>query len=254
MPSPRFALLVFAALLPWNALADNSGTSPLIAPFRVVTADLRPFAVENQQAEPGLTVELVQSMAARIGRPVKVEFYPWARAYALAETEPRVAVIPLTRTAEREAHFQWLVRLFRQHYVFITKAGNAPIDSIDAAHAIKRIGVLRASPTVDFALAEHFSPSSLAHEVSVEAGLKDLDAGLIDSYYGGLEISTGTINSSGRKLSDYHFGVALGGGEIWLAASGGFTENDIAALRQAFDDLNADGTYAKLLQKYKVAN
>ncbi len=248
MRSVRSALFALALLMSWDTRAEN----PAIAPFRVVTADLRPFSVENQTSAPGLTVELVEAIGARLGQPIKVEFYPWARAFALAQATPRLAVIPLTRTVERAPHFQWLVRLYQQQYVFITKINGTPIASIDAARKIKRIGVLRGSPTVDFALNEHFPPSSLFQDASVEAGLKDLDAGIVDTYYGGEAICAETIRTSGRKLSDYHVGVALGGGDIWLAASGGFSEGEIAALRQAFDALVKDGTYAQLLKKYKV--
>jgi len=170
----------------------------------------------------------------------------------LVQAEPRIAIIPFTRTTERDAHYQWLIRLYQQQYVFITKTGSPPITSIDAARKVKRIAVLRGSTTMPIALNAHFPPSSFFQDASVEAGLKDLDAGIVDTYYGGEAICAETIRTTGRKLSDYHVGVALGGGDIWLAASGGFSEGEIAALRQAFDAAVKDGTYAQLLKKYKV--
>jgi len=241
-------LLALTLIAPGMACAEN----PAVGPFRVVTADLRPFAVENQAAAPGLIVELVEAIGAKVGQPIKVEFYPWARAVALAQAEPRVTVIPLTRTAEREAHFQWLVRLYQQQYVFITKADRPPIRSIDEARKVKRIAVLRGSPTLDFALNNHFRRSNFFEDASIEAGLRDLDAGTVDSYYGGKVISIDTLLATGRQLDHYHFGATLGGGDIWLAASSGFSDSDIAALRSAFDSLVKDGTYARLLKKYEL--
>jgi polar amino acid transport system substrate-binding protein len=241
-------LALLTLLASWAVCAEN----PPMSPFRVVTAELRPFAVDNQPAAPGLTVELTEAICVKVGAPAKIEFYPWARAYALALADPRVAVIPLTRTPPREARFQWLVRLYRQQYVFITKIDKPPITSIDEARKVKRIGVLRGSPTADFAESDHFPLSSILKNNSVEAGLKDLDAGIVDTYYGGEAITKETIRSTHRKLADYHIGVAMGGGDIWLAASGGFSDSDVAALRKAFDELVNDGTYARLLKKYDL--
>jgi len=244
----RCILLTLTLLVSWIVRAENLPMSP----FRVVTAELRPFAVDNQSAAPGLTVELTEAICAKVGTPTKIEFYPWARAYALALADPRVAVIPLTRTPPREAHFQWLVKLYRQHYVFITKADKPPITTVDEARKTKRIGVLRGSPTVDFAEGEHFPQSGIFKNDSVEAALKALDGGIFDVYYGGEAVTVETIRSTHRKLSDYHIGVAMGGGDIWLAASRGFSDSDVAALQKAFDELVRDGTYARLLKKYDL--
>ncbi len=223
-----------------------------MAPFRVVTADLRPFAVENQPAAPGFIVELVEAIGAKVGQPVKVEFYSWARPFALVQADSRVTVVPLTRNATREAHFQWLVRLYRQQYVFITKAGKPPISSIDEARKTKKVGVLRASSTLDIAMSAQFRRSQFLEASSVEAGLKDLDGGIVDTFYGGSAICIETIRTTGRQPSDYHIGAAMGGGEIWLAASHGFSENDIVELRSAFESLVKDGTYTRLLKKYEL--
>jgi len=245
LPGTLLALTLFAS---WSVRAEN----PPVSPFRIVTAELPPFAVEKQPATPGFIVELTKAICTKVGQPAKIEFYPWARAYALALADPRVVVVPLTRTPPREARFQWLVKLYRQHYVFITKADKPPITTVDEARKTKRIGVLRGSPTVDFAEGEHFPQSGIFKNDSVEASLKALDGGIFDAYYGGEAITIETIRSTHRKLADYHIGVTMGGGDIWLAASRGFSDSDVAALQKAFDELVSDGTYARLLKKYDL--
>ena len=250
----RLALLSCMLLGAIPVWADSARPGVAFAPIRLVTSELPPFAIQNQPGMPGFAVELTQAISAKLGQQVKAEYYPWARAYALAQAEPRVVIIPLTRTPDRQTRFQWLVKIFVQQYVFVTKAPGKTIASLDAARALNRIGVLRGSPTTEFALREHFSSQHLYEEASVEAGLKDLDAGRIDTYFGGGAICAATIKATGRKLADYQFGVSLGGGEIWLGASSGFSEADVAAMRQVFDALTADGTYARLLRKYNIAN
>ncbi len=104
----RFALLSCMLISAIPVWADGGGVSGTFAPFRLVTSDLPPFANENQRDKPGFAVEITQAIAAKLGQQVKAEYYPWARAYALSQAEPRVVIIPLTRTPDRQAHFQWL--------------------------------------------------------------------------------------------------------------------------------------------------
>jgi polar amino acid transport system substrate-binding protein len=241
------ALIILLSTFALSATAANE-----VAPFRVVSADLMPFAQGGHPEVPGALVELVEAMATKVGQPLKVEFYPWARAVALSNTELRVAVIPLTRSPDRERQYQWLVKLYRQRYIMLTRADRPKVESVHQARTLKKLGVLRGSVTVAYALNNGISKANLLEATSVEAGLKDLDAGITDAYLGGDAIALGTIRASGRQRSDYQIGLVLGSGDFWLAGSQGFTESDTLALRKAFDALVKDGSYDRLLKKYGV--
>lgn len=223
-----------------------------LAPYRVVSGDLRPFAVENHPEAPGMLVELVETMASRTQRSVKVEFYPWARAVSVTQSDSRCAILPLTRTPEREEKYQWLVKLYQQSFAFITPAGKKPVNSVDDARQMK-IVVLRGSPNVTQLKNHQFNTAKIVEENSVETMLKDLDSGIVDAIYGGDVINMETVRSSGRNLQNYHVGLVLEKGEIWLAGSRGFTQTDIDALRDAYIGLKKDGTYNRLLKKYGIS-
>eukprot|EP01034_Spumella_vulgaris_P042210 gene42210-52335_t len=72
------------AMLAMMLLCAQATASETAAPLQVVTGDLPPYAIEGQPQRPGLHVEVVEQVLRRAGSPVKVGFYPWARAIALA--------------------------------------------------------------------------------------------------------------------------------------------------------------------------
>jgi len=222
------------------------------APYRIVSGDLRPFAAENHPEAPGMLVELVELMASRTQHPVKVMFYPWVRAVSIAQGEPRCAILPLTRTPEREAKYQWLVRLYPQRFAFITPTAKKAVNNVDDARKLK-IVVLRGSPNVAQLLSHQIDTTNIVEESSVEMMLKDIDNGIADAIYGGDVINMETVRATGRKVQDYHVGMVLESGDIWLAASSGFTQPEIDALREAYKALKNDGTYNRLLKKYGIA-
>jgi polar amino acid transport system substrate-binding protein len=246
--------LVFALALPLSALAYDPAIAPTIAPiaapFRVVAANLPPLSVENQPAAPGILVELTEAMSTKLGQPAHVEFYPWARALALSQSEPRVAIVALMRTPERETKYQWLVKMYQQQYLFLTKADAPPVRSLNDARKLKRIGVLRGAASVNFVLEQKIPRSALLEDATTEASLKDLDAGFVDAYCCSEAVCAETITHTHRNLDDYHFGVKLAGADVWLAASGGFSPAEVSAMQDAFNALVKNGTLAKLKKKY----
>jgi polar amino acid transport system substrate-binding protein len=56
----------------------------------------------------GAGVEQVEAIMRNAGIPFTMEIMPWARAIALAETQPMHCVFSTARTAEREPKFKWI--------------------------------------------------------------------------------------------------------------------------------------------------
>ena len=128
MASPlRFLLTLMLVALALQARADT------LAPYQIVSGDLPPFTVESGPNSPGALGALVRGMAKRLGEAPPIQFYPWSRALSMVGTQPRTLILPLTRTPEREANYRWLVKLYRQQFVFIALRGaTVNLDSLDA--------------------------------------------------------------------------------------------------------------------------
>lgn len=251
-PSARRRLLLASAALAATPFAAvTAAASEALAPMRVVTGDLPPFAVEGQPERPGVLVELVEQMLRRCGQPAKVEFFPWARALATASSLPRVAVLPLTRTPEREPQFQWLLKLYVQRFVFINRSSQPPVANLDQARQL-RLVVLRGSPNLAQLQRNGFNAGLVTQASSVEDMLRLLERELVDAIYGGDVINMDKVRVSGRDPAAFQVGVALDSGEIWLGASAGFSEADKQLLRDAHQALLREGVVERLFRSYGI--
>lgn len=238
----RLLLLACALGAPGARAAD-------IAPLRVVTGDLPPFAVEGQPGRRGVLVDLVELLLKRCGQPTTVEYFPWNRALTMASSQPRIAILPLTRTPEREPQFQWLVKLYVQHFVFINRTGQPPITDLARAKAL-RITVLRGSPNPGQLSRHGFDEARVLQSSSVEDMLRMLERGVVDAIYGGDVVNMDKVRSSGRDAAAFQVGMTLESGDVWLAAQGGFSDAEKAALEQAHRSLLREGLVEQLFRSY----
>ncbi|CAN7475116.1 transporter substrate-binding domain-containing protein [Pseudoduganella sp. LjRoot289] len=243
-------LACYLLLLP--LLCAQAARASDAAPLQIVTGDLPPFAIEGQPQRPGLHVEIVEQLLRRAGSPAKVGFYPWARAIALTQHTPRTAIVPLTRTPEREAHFTWLMKLDTQHFVFINRAGAPPVGSLEQARKL-RIVVLRGSPNLAQLMNRQFTEAQIVQVAKVEDMIKMVERGVVDALYGGNVINMEKIRSSGRNPADFQVGMLVESADMWLAGGKDFGDAGQAAWQRAYDAMLKDGTLARLYRSYGVA-
>ncbi|WP_374433730.1 substrate-binding periplasmic protein [Inhella sp.] len=243
MPDRRHLLLGLSAL-PFALKADP-------APLQVVTGDLPPFAIEGQGDRPGFLVELTETLMAQAGWPVKVQFFPWARAMQMALAQPRTLILPLTRTPEREPQYQWLVKLHVQHFAFITRAGEPRVDTVEQARSRKLV-VLRGSPNLAQLRRHGFADERVAQAASVDDMLRMLEHGMADAIYGGDLVNLYNARLSGRDPAGLQVGLTLESGEVWLAASGGVSEDERQRLLQAHAALQRNGAQERIWARYGV--
>lgn len=245
----RSLLRLPMALLLASARLVHAADAP--QPLQVVTGDLPPFAIQGQPDRPGLHVEIVEQVLQRAGQPAKVAFYPWARSIALTQHTPRTAIVPLTRTPEREPHYKWLMKLNPQRFVFINRSNEPPITTLEQARKL-RIVILRGSPNLAQLLNRQFSESQVVEVARVEEMIRMVERGLADALYGGDVINMEKIRSSGRNPADFQTGMLVESADMWLAGGQGFGEAEQLAWRQAYDSMLKDGTLARLYRAYQV--
>ena len=246
--SRRRLLAMLPALLPaW--LLPAAGAAPA-EPLRVVAADLPPYAVAQGGASPGLLVELVQELARRLGTPVTVEFYPWQRALAMATVLPRIAVLPVTRTPERETLYRWLVKLHQQNFVFVALRGGADVRDLTALRR-QRLVVLRGSPHKR--VLQELDFVDVAECSTVRECMRMVKKGIADATYGGEDIHRNAAGADGHREAEFDFSPAFRSGDIWLAGSLDLSEEDGRKWRAALEAARADGALARMLRKYGLA-
>ena len=111
----HFMPFLFFMLFSFNV---NSETLP---GFKIVTTNEFPFQYQTKQKnnaaeeynEEGISYELVKSILKHSGlKNSEIKWYPWARAYRIAQKEKNTAIFSILRSKEREGLFDWTCKLF----------------------------------------------------------------------------------------------------------------------------------------------
>lgn len=220
-------------------------------PLQLVSGHLPPFAIESQDERRGALVELVEAIMARAGWRQRVDFYPWARAMLMASSQPRTLILPLTRTPEREPNFQWLLRLYVQHFAFLTRPDQAPVRDLEQAKRL-RLVVLRGSPNRAQLLRHGIHEAKIIDAATVDDMHRMLELKMVDAVYGGTVINKRQARDSGRPADWLRDGMVLESGDMWLAASSGVSDAEQRQLLAAQQGLQTEGTLALLLRQYEL--
>lgn len=244
--SRRFTLL---AALPALIHPQVSLSAQRAAPLTLVTSDLPPMSMAGGPGQRGMLLDLVDAMLKLADLPAQPEFVPWARAMLRATERPRTLIVPLNRTPDREARFQWLVKLYAQRFAFITLAGKPRIDTIEQARRL-RIAGLRGSSNLEALRQQGVQMGRVYQSTSVGDMQRALQRGLVDAMYGSELIHTDTWRRNGHDPAQLQAGLVLESADIWLAAHSGITDAEKTRLQQAHDALLADGSAERIFRRY----
>ena len=146
----RLLTLVLAALVVCapHALAQGQARAKEL---RLLAAELPPYTFqippasvsETPGADHGLVLEVVSEMARRAGHSGLIEFMPWGEAQRLAQTQPNIGILALTRTPEREERYRWLARIVTDDLILVGGQG-IDVSSLDRVRE-RPVGVLSRS-------------------------------------------------------------------------------------------------------------
>ncbi|MGF9563769.1 transporter substrate-binding domain-containing protein [Neorhizobium sp. JUb45] len=127
MKAPALTLsLIFAA---GHAAADET--------LLFTTESYPPFVIEDAASPPrGISVDQIRGIMAGSDLDYRIEVMPWARAIALAETQPATCVFSAAQTPERKPRFKWVMPLAKSRSILV-KHRNAGVaaQTIDEAKA-----------------------------------------------------------------------------------------------------------------------
>ncbi|MBS7690413.1 transporter substrate-binding domain-containing protein [Pseudomonas lalucatii] len=72
----------------------------------------------------GFSMEIIQTLSARTGDPVRIELGPWTRGYTKARREANAGVFTTARIPSRESAFQWVGPLTQTLTRFYVRKGS----------------------------------------------------------------------------------------------------------------------------------
>jgi polar amino acid transport system substrate-binding protein len=233
------------ALLASTAL---HGVAAPLEPIRVGTSELPPYATEDSEQAPGAIHEMVSELLRRTQTAAQIEYFPWRRALFLSTKLPRFAIFPLSRITEREHQYRWIVRLYHEHFVFMSLKDS----QFDIRQPLKgkhrRIGLLRG--TAMHASLKEMGYTNLVEAATVDECFRYLTTGIVDAVFGDREIVRNAKKD--RKDGEFAMSDPVSSPTTWLGGSMDFTDAEIALFQKAMREMIADGSYAQILKKYEL--
>ena len=223
--------------------------------MRLITAELPPYTFQMPPATvaefpgpgQGLVQEVVVEMARRVGHSGSIEYMPWARAQQIAMTEPNVGILSLTRSPEREDKYRWLAKIVSDDLVLVGGQG-VDASSLDKVKD-RPTGVLLRSGAEALLREKGFTRIEPAPEEWLNA--KKMKERRIDAWLAPRLMVIYATQEVQGDLAMLNMGEIVRPSEIYLAASKSLPDVEAAKWEAAFAAMQADGTYQRILQKYR---
>jgi polar amino acid transport system substrate-binding protein len=234
---------------------------PLIAdqppPVRLVAVATFPMAYPVDGAATGLQVDLIREIFRRIGRPVTIDFLPWARCIEEAKTGEVDGIFTIFKTPERESYLLYGAEALQQMPIsfFARKGTGIRFDGDVAAMARYRIGVVNKTfngPRIAQAIAAG-SLTDFSESNSFETIVRMLAHGRVDLVVGFSQAVSGaaaTEKLSG-KIEELAPPVDVIPGFLAFTRKRDFSELE-HAVDNALSAMRADGTYESIARGYGV--
>ncbi|RPI79187.1 MAG: amino acid ABC transporter substrate-binding protein [Desulfobacteraceae bacterium] len=209
-----------------------------------------PFNDEKDGKAVGLSTEMVQEILKRVGHADTIQVLPWARAVDTLDKKENTAVYSMMRTPKRETLYKWVGPLAELKEVMFAKKGSGlKITSLDDAKKVKSIGVSRESASHQFLTQNGFTNADADGEATGQA--KKLMIGRINLWFTA-ELSGYLIaKDAGVDTAQMEVAYEVNKMVLYMAFNKNTSDEIVKKWQKALDDMKADGTYNKILAKYK---
>ncbi len=227
-------------------LGITVGIPPLSATGREIVAVNYPPMMIKDGRLPGFSIEIIKEAARRVGEDVSVQFLPFQRAIKTVQRRTGVIHPSLFRNPRRETDYTWIAEYMSVNNVFLTL--REPIDTIEAARELKRIGV-EAKAQMDVFLTERgFTNLERAERAELNARklmVKRLDAwALTDmlALWKWRELGMSEPLILGKPVSS---------SPVYLVGGSDFPREIADRYERAIREMLDDGTIGAILKKYR---
>jgi len=234
----------------------------LVQPFFITSALAERVVVYGLNAMPlcgvtegkpvGVTVEILQE-ATLYGAP-EFEFImdvPWLRAQMMVQNpgDELNAIIPFSRTSQREDTFKWVGELIQTQFRFYSFNRETPVLSIEEAAATS-VGVVRGHAIIP--LLEALGINRLDAASDAENNAKKLQHGRLDTIAESDFIAFYNWRKIGEDTSHLQEGLAVGElTRVYIAAGLHFPDATAEKIKDALKKMKEDGKLQEILNRWR---
>ncbi|MBX9466734.1 MAG: transporter substrate-binding domain-containing protein [Rhizobium sp.] len=210
------------------------------------TEDYPPYNYRIGGEIRGAGYDQVLLMMKEINVPYTIEMMPWARAIALAESEPLHCVFTTAHIPEREKLFKWVEPIaVGRNFMVSHKNSEIKVGTIEEAKAYI-VGTQRNDYTQTLLENEGFPKIDLATDLKLT--LKKLVTKRIDL----MPISEQHYIELQEKGEELEAQFVFSEQKFAIACNADFPQDLLARMQGALDKLIADGTQAEIFDTYNL--
>jgi polar amino acid transport system substrate-binding protein len=210
------------------------------------TEDYPPYNYRVGGEIRGAGYDQVLLMMKEINVPYTIEMMPWARAIALAESEPLHCVFTTAHIPEREKLFKWVEPIaVGRNFMVSHKNSEIKVGTIEEAKAYI-VGTQRNDYTQTLLENEGFPKIDLATDLKLT--LKKLVTKRIDL----MPISEQHYIELQEKGEELEAQFVFSEQKFAIACNADFPQELLARMQGALDKLIADGTQAEIFDTYNL--
>ncbi|MGR2740030.1 substrate-binding periplasmic protein [Billgrantia sp. Q4P2] len=238
-------LILMLALLPLPVAADLSGLT-------FITEEYPPYNYRQHDRLEGVSIELLERIFAETDTALSREdvlYYPWARGYDTALSEPGTVLFSTTRTEQREALFQWVGPIATDRVTLIARrdSGIQLYDIEDVIAGGYRIAVIREDIGAQ-RLQEAGVPESQVHAaISNVSALRMLERGRVDLWAYGEDVAFWLMQEEGLPTTDYVPALTISESDLYYALHRDTDPSLVAHMQAALDRLRTQGVVSEIL-------
>ena len=239
-------------LLPAVVWAPIAQASP--EPLVFLSEQNAPVNYEDSSRSPaGFSVELLHLMWQQMSEsPKKIHFFPWARAYYIAQTKTNTVLFATSRTPDRENMFKWVCPISESNVVLVHRK----TDRFNLASAINpekvTIGVVRADIAEEIVIAKMQSRVQLIKAGNIEQTLQLLKAGKVDMIAAYEPVLYNAMERLGVAQADYKKDMVLQRMTDCYAFNRSTSDSVILQYQQALTAVRQTPKYAELKKRYPM--
>lgn len=210
------------------------------------TEDYPPYNYRVGGEIRGAGYDQVLLMMKEINVPYTIEMMPWARAIALAESEPLHCVFTTAHIPERDKLFKWVEPIaVGRNFMVSHKNSEIKVGTIEEAKAYI-VGTQRNDYTQTLLENEGFTKIDLATDLKLT--LKKLVTKRIDL----MPISEQHYIELQEKGEELEAQFVFSEQKFAIACNADFPQELLARMQGALDKLIADGTQAEIFETYNL--
>ncbi len=224
-----------------------------------ITEEYPPYNYMRESHLEGISIEILERIFALTGATLSrddIRYYPWARGYDTALSEPGTVLFSTTRTDQREALFQWVGPIATDRVTLIARRDSGiTLEDIDELIGTDyRIAVIREDIGAQRLEEAGVPPRQLQVAMSNVSAMHMLEHGRVELWAYSEDVAFWLMQEHGLPTTDYTPVLTISESDLYYALHRHTDPALVEQMQEALDALNRHGVLGDILGSNIVFN